>query len=260
MSLSTLLDDYNKDVTTWLEQAKKEVAALQKLQKAVANGNLRDVEKLRQGARANAELVNQRAVELAPLEFDAEAYLAEGGAFLPELQDAAVKAGVRLSERDGIIFCYPVLVRTEPELSAVRIDKKLEANVRPETLAALLKKAQSKDPKTRPERFIETLFEAYELALAKRKIDAYIDIPLTQIYEILTLLPGTEKDYTMLDFIREIYFLDSSDVHTTKKGYHISYPKSTQSRERSTKSFKFVTRSGEERDYVAIKFDRGGDE
>lgn len=257
MSLSNRLDEYNKSVSAWLEQAKKEVAAVQKLQKAVANGNLRDVEKLRLAAQASANAVAQRADDCEPLDVDATAYLAEDGEFLPELLAAAEKAGVRLSERDGIIFCYPVLVRTEPELSAVRIDKKLEPNVRPETLAALLKKAQAKDPKTKPERLIETLFEAYELVRAKRRIDAYIDLPLTQIYEVLTLLPGAEKEYTLLDFTREVYFLDISGVTETKKGYRLSLPASTVSRERSAKILKFVTRDGYEKEFAAIKFTPG---
>ncbi len=248
------MDEYNKEVTAWLEQAKKEVAAVQKLQKAVATGNLKEIEKLRLSARMGAEAVSQRATELAPLEFDAAAYLTEGGAFYRELQAAASQAGVRLSERDGVIFCYPVFVRTEPELSAVRIDKKLEPNVRPETLAALLKKAQSKEPKTRPDRFIETLFEAYALVLARRKIDAYINIPIMQIYDILTLLPGTDKEYTLLDFLREIYLLGTSGVTTTKKGFHVSFPASTSGRERSSKTYKFITRDGYEQPFAAVKF------
>ena len=60
----------------------------------------------------------------------------------------------------------------------MRIEKRLENNIRPEVLVAQLKKIQGKEPKARPERFIEVLFEAYELVRAKRRIDAYIDLPL----------------------------------------------------------------------------------
>ena len=65
--------------------------------------------------------------------------------------------------RDGTIFSYPVLVRPDPANAGVRIDKKRVFTLRPETLAASLKQAQSRDPKARPERFIETLFDAYNL-------------------------------------------------------------------------------------------------
>jgi len=257
MGLGQNLDGYQKDVSSWLEQAKKALSAVQKLRKAVLNGNVRDIEKLRQSARAAGALATERAEDCPPLDFDAAAYLAPDGEFLPELSAAAERAGVRLAVRDGIVFCYPVVIHLEPELSAVRIDKKLEPNLRPEVLAALLKKAQSQDPKTKPERFIETLFDAYELVRAQRGLDAYIDLPLVQLYRVLTLLPGMEKEYTLLDFTRDIYFLDLNGVTETKKGFRLSLPASTVSRERSTKILKFVTRDGYEKEFAAIKFTPG---
>ncbi|MHB9130081.1 MAG: hypothetical protein ACYDBB_03200 [Armatimonadota bacterium] len=257
MSLSEILDAYNKDVSAWLDQAKKAVASTQKLQKAVVNGNVRDIEKLRQAASTALEAAAQRAGACQPFTFDAAAYLTPEGEFIPELSAAAERAGVRLTVRDGVIFCYPVLIHLEPDLAAVRIEKRLEPQIRPEVLAVQLKKAQSRDPKTKPERFIETLFEAYELVRAQRRIDAYIDLPLVKIYHVLTLLPGMEKDYTLLDFTRDIYFLDLSGVVETKKGYRMSLPASTVSRERSTKLLKFVTRDGHEKEFAAIKFSPG---
>jgi hypothetical protein len=190
LSLSAELDAYSKFVNAWLDQAKRETAAVQRLQKAVATGNLRDIDKLRQAAQTATETAGQRAAECPSFEFDATAYLTQNGAFLRELIEAAEKAGVRLSERDGVIFSFPLLLRPEPNSTAVRIDKKLVPTLRPETLAAILKQAQGKEPKSRPQQFIETLYEAYELVRAQRRIDAYIDQPLIRLYEVLTILPG----------------------------------------------------------------------
>lgn len=258
MSLSEQLDAYGKDVAAWLEQAKKAVAAVQRMQKAVVNGNVREIEKLRQAARVAVDALDQRADACPAFIFDAAAYLTPEGDFIPELQAAAERAGVRLTVRDGVIFSYPVLVHLEPELAAVRVEKRLEPNIRPEVLVAQLKKAQARDPKTKPERFIETLFDAYEYVRAKRRIDAYIDLPLSQLYQVLTLLPGQEKEYTLLDFTRDIYFLDLSGVTETRKGFRMSLPASTVSRERSAKILKFVTRDGYEKEFAAIKFTPGG--
>ena len=102
------------------------------------------------------------------------------------------------------------------------------------------------------EPFIEALFEAYELVRAHRKIDAYIDIALTQIYGVMTLLPGT--DYTLLDFTRDLYFLDTSGTNETRKGFKMSLTASTVSRERSVKVLRFVGRDGYEKEFAAIKF------
>lgn len=257
MNLSAILDNYAKEVASWLDQSKKAVSTVQRVQKAVASGNLRDIDRYHAAARAAQTAALQCAESVEPLAFDAAAYLTPDGDFIPELQAAAERAGVNLSVRDGLIFCYPVLVQLVPEMSAVRIEKRLEPNIRPETLVAQLKRMQSREPKSRPERFIEVLFDAYELVQAKRRLDAYIDIPLTQVYQVLTLLPGSDKDYTILDFTRDIYFLDISGITETKRGFAMSLPASTVSRERSTKILKFVTRDGYEKEFAAIKFSPG---
>lgn len=252
MKLSVALDEYGQSVNAWLDAAKKQAATVGRLQKAVAEGNVRDLEKLRQNAQSATENATARAGECGAFEFPAEEYLGREDGYLAELQDAAARAGVQLFERDGIIFCYPVLVRVEPEMAAVRIDKKLEPNIRPEVLAAGLKRAQSREPKARSERFIETLFDAYELL--RGKDGEYIDRPLSRIYEVLTLLPGANKEYSLLDFTRDLYFLDTSGIAETKRGFRMSLPASTVSRERSAKILHFVTRDGHEKQYAAIKF------
>jgi hypothetical protein len=252
VSLSAKLDEYNKGVAAWLDQARKQTAAVQRVQKAVATGNVRDLDRLLQSARAAAESAAQAAEACGAFEFDTARYLAREGAFLGELKEAAEKAGVNLSEREGTIFSYPVLVTLEPALSAVRIDKKLTPTLRPETLAATLKQLQSKDPKSRPQQFVEALFDAYEYVRAKRNIDAYVDVPLTRVYEVLTLLPGT--DYTLLDFTRDLYFLDTSDVEATRAGYKYSLPASTVSHQRGARVLRFVTRDGFEKDFASLRF------
>jgi hypothetical protein len=75
---------------------------------------------------------------------------------------------------------------------------------------------------------------------------------------VLTLLPGS--DYSLLDFTRDLYFLDISDVEKTRKGFRMSLPASTSSRERSARVLKFVTRDGYEKNYVAIKFTPGSED
>jgi hypothetical protein len=252
MDLNESLSEYEKPVDLWLEAAKKQVAAVTRLQKAVQSGAVRDVEKLRQNALSASESVSAAAESCPALDFDAPTYLSSGE-FTAELAEAAERAGVSLFERDGVLFVYPVLVRPEPELSAVRIDKTLVFSLRPSTLAAQLKRLQARDPKARPERFLETLFSAYELVRG----DAYLDVPLTRIYETLTLLPGSEKDYTLLDFTRDLYFLDISGVVTTKKGYAFSLPASTSTRDKKVKLLPFVDRQGREKLYATIQFAPG---
>ena len=249
-----MLDDYGKGVSAWAATSKKALLAVHRLQRAVVDGNVRDTEKLRQAAVQAAATAAEQADESQPLVFDAGAYLTGSGAFLEEIQDAAERAGVQLYVRNGLIFCYPVIVTPEPALSAVRVDKRLDPSIRPDALAAVLKKAQSKEPRDRPDQFIESLFAAYDIVRAQRGIEEYIDVSLARIYGILTLLPGLKSEYSELDFTRDIYFLDRSDVNQTRRGSYVSLTASTVSRERSCKVYQFVARDGTEKDYAGVKF------
>lgn len=254
MTLSETLDEHKKTITAWLTQAKKETQAVQKLTKAVEMGNLRDLEKLRQAALSAGEAAGRQAASCPPLEFDTAQYLSPSGGYLAELTEAARQEGVTLYERDGVLFCYPVLVRLEPEVRAVRIDKKLEFNLHPKVLAQRLKKEQGNEPKTKPEQFLETLFQAYRIVRDSEYDKAAVAVPLKRVYDILTLRPGSARDYTLLDFTREIYFLDRSGVTQTRKGARLTLTASTASRERQGSLLKFVTRDGHEKLYAGIKF------
>ena len=56
-------------------------------------------------------------------------------------------------ERNGRIYCFPLLLRIDANQSAVRSDAKIERKIRPSELVRLLAKAQK-----RPQRFREQAF------------------------------------------------------------------------------------------------------
>ena len=85
-------------------------------------------------------------------------------------------------------------------------------------------------------------------------------MPLKRIYDILTLRPGSSKEYSLLDFTREIYFLDRSGITDTKKGFRMTLTASTASRERQGELLRFVTRDGHEKLYAGIKFNPANQE
>ena len=197
MSLSEVLDDYGKGVSAWAATSKKALLAVHRLQRAVVDGNVRDTEKLRQAAVQAAATAAEQADESQPLVFDAGAYLTGSGAFLEEIQDAAERAGVQLYVRNGLIFCYPVIVTPEPALSAVRVDKRLDPSIRPDALAAVLKKAQSKEPRDRPDQFIESLFAAYdivEMERARYEVEEHRLVCVSAV-RVFTTLAATGRVY-----------------------------------------------------------------
>lgn len=81
-------------------------------------------------------------------------------------------------------------------------------------------------------------------------------VPLLEVYNLLTLLPGQSKEYSRQEFARDIYLLDQSRVAKTKKGLVVSFPASTGTRS-VTSTITVITQNGHEKKYYGISFVNG---
>ncbi|MBI4544757.1 MAG: hypothetical protein HY703_06165 [Gemmatimonadetes bacterium] len=183
--------------------------------------------------------------------FDERQYL-ESGAYTAELLRAAEERGVRLLEQDERILSYPSVVRVLPAEGAIEIDRKRERGIRPSVVATHLKERQQKQPRFKPEQFLEALFRAYRLALEEKKRSMGATVRLLGIYQILTLLPGQTREYSKQEFARDIYLLDESDAKATGEGYRLSFPAATGTR--TTGALTTVTKAGRLKMYYGISF------
>jgi hypothetical protein len=250
---------YAQEVTAWKLACGKSIAAVKKLEAAVAIGNVRELEKLREKAKALVEEARTRAEELSEWTFDAEAYLRDGQ-FLAELRQAADMVGLRLYEGDGVLHCPPVLVRTLPEMEAVRIEKKLVPGIRPIALAKALKQLQDKGAKaTDSRKFIEVLFAGYQVARGSARLknhsfllDQFEAVAIEQVHRALTILPGTAKDYSLADFLRDLYHLTKSDVSVTKDGHRVTV--NAASTRGKVKPLRYVADDGSELLFAFVQF------
>lgn len=222
------------------------------LQKAAAEGDLgklkRASEKL--GAAfetARQETANARSAWPFSAE-EEERYLAHE--YQEELVELANSGGLRLEERDGVLICFPSVVRILPGDRAARIDKKRTAAIRPSHLVATLKANQEKKPKFAPEKFLEALAKAYKTIAGRDGVG--VTVSLARIYETLTLLPGASVEYDQSDFGRDVYLLDVSGLTQTRSGERFTLPASSGTK--GGKTFTFVGPSGKTEIYYGIKF------
>ncbi len=176
-----------------------------------------------------------------------------------ELQGEAGKEGLQLFERDGRLIAHPSVVRVLPGERAVRIDRRQSSAIRPAKIVADLAKLQQSPPRFRPQPFLESLFRTY-LALSKSDTANRLKlggvgqvVQLNQIYSLLTGLPGAQREYSQLDFARDLYNLERSDANATRSGDRISFPASTGTRNRGG-IISFVEPTGETRPYYGIQF------
>jgi len=255
-TLEAALSFLERDIEQTQKAAAGVTRAIKALQKSVKEGNLRDLgSRITAAAQALQALDQQFANTKDGWSFDVDAHLASG-AFTRELIGAARHTGLRIFEQDDRLYCYPSLIRILPAERRAQIDKTKESRLRPSVLAAELKRIQERPPRFKAEAFLECLYEAYQKLNTPAKgvlVQAPRVIKLTDIYRLLTLLPGQPKEYTRAEFARDIYLLDRSGVTTTRSGAIVSFPASTGTKTPSA-TINVITERGQEKRYYGISF------
>ncbi len=176
-----------------------------------------------------------------------------------ELKDVAQRKGLQVFERDGRIIAHPSVVRVVPVDRAVLIGRRQSSTIRPSKLVADLEKLQKSPPRFRPQPFLESLYEAY-LALAQADTSDRLKlgevgqvVRLDRMYNLFTGLPGSKRDFSLLDFGRDLYALRESGVREVRTGARVSFPASTGTR--GTQGvISFVGPSGETELFYGVQF------
>jgi hypothetical protein len=256
-TLEAALTSLERDAEATGRTAAAAARAIKALQKAVKQGELRKLDAAIVAANQAVKALGQQFANTKDgWSFDIEGYLSSGE-FAKELIEFARKQGVSIREQDELLYCYPSLIRVIPGEQCVKIDKVKEDSLRPSVLVALLKETQQRPVRFRPDRFLESLYEAYQLLNPPQKgalLRTVRVVRLLEIYELLTILPGQSLEYTKAEFARDIYLLDRSGVTKTRKGAVVDFPTSASARSpRAT--IRVITESGREKTYHGISFD-----
>jgi hypothetical protein len=242
-----------------LDAALKVTAAqlreLKKAKQCAARGQLRDLRRALTAASSLSAQASRAAEEsAASFELDEEEHLASG-AYAEELLAAAAAQDVAMSEADDRLLCYPSLIKVLPNDAAVEIDRRWEKRLRPSVLVGLLAAAQARPPRFRPQPFLESLASAYDLVRSRQQQREGSVVRLVDVWTVLTLLPGQQRDYTRPEFARDLYLLDSSGVDTLKTGRRLRWHASSGTRDSGT--LVTVAKTGQQQRYWGISFSAG---
>jgi hypothetical protein len=238
--------------------AKTVLAGVRTLRRQAATGVVAGLPRRLEQLPASAEpLADALRTASSSFSYDAETAFA-GGSYLRELQAEAATKGLVLVERDGRITAFPLLLKLESSIPAVRVGRKLERRIRPGVLTGLLKAAQDSSA-FNAEAFLEMLFRAAtNLARADQRADEPRPgavVPLLDIYELLTLRPGATAEYPREAFAVDLLRLDRAPDTRTRRGHRFSLPASTGSKGRSRLTV--YDEHGAEHVYVGIAFRTG---
>ena len=167
--------------------------------------------------------------------------------FLEEVVEAANSIGLKSARVAGpSILAFPNRLTVDEK--GLKIGRKVIASIRPTAIAQLLK-ADAEKAQAAPSGFIDALRAAYDA----RATSESSPVALSEIYELLTLMPHVRKDYPESDFIRDLSMIDAFGPYNAKKdGKRISFVASTSTR--MGKGYPGVSPSGEEVTYGSIRF------
>jgi len=158
--------------------------------------------------------------------------------------------------QDGVLISYPSTIQVIPNDRAIRINGKKLSDLRPSKLVSDLKRNQNKGSKLNPARFLEGLLKAYKIVIGSdQSTGSWPVVKLQDIYEVFTSIPGSSRDYTKMDFTRDIYLVDASEARQTRDGSTVTFPAS-RGLATSRDIFPFVGEDGTPVTYYGIKFTR----
>jgi hypothetical protein len=252
MTFESGFEDAERAAGVATKSATTLVGALRQLQKAADAGELGAMRKAVERVAAVVKSVSQEvenAITAWPFSMEAEErYLRES--YVDEFLERARSEAMPVQQLDDGYLLHPSVVRILSAERAVTIDRKRAAMVRPSRLLRKLKAIQAAKPKMGPEQFLELLHRTYRLLVEKQYGRT---LPLTAIYDALTLMPGSSAEYGHIEFARDLFLLDRSGITKTKAGATLALPASTGTKG-SKGMYSFVSPDGEPVTYYGIQF------
>ncbi|MDQ2826833.1 MAG: hypothetical protein M3Y04_07730 [Actinomycetota bacterium] len=255
-SLEQALAEIERDADSAVRGLTAALKEAKKVKAAAAAGQLKE---LRQGLDSAVRMAAAAAATAKDVRdgwtFDEQGYFA-GGGYTKEVLALATEEGVQAFESDDRILCYPAIVQVAADNTVV-IDKKKDRRTRPSVLVATLKALQSRPPKFKAETFLAALVTGYDLVRARHGARPGATVKLADVYSVLTVLPGSARDYTKQEFARDLYLLDQSGITRANDGRTLQLPASALTRGSAAGLFTTVTRSGQAKMYAGISLDGG---
>ncbi len=253
MTFEAGFEDVERAADTTLKNIAGLSTLIKQFKKAAVAGDIPQLRKLSERLVTVSESTQQQIGNTAsawPFTSQTEeAYLKES--YAKELIDLANAEGIQVQQQEDGLVAFPCIIRILPTECAVKINREKTQALRPSALVKKVKAIQSKKPKFSAEQFLEVLHRVYKL-LGGQNYGA--TVALRNIYEALTLLPGSTSAYDQTDFIRDLFLLDRSGIKRTKSGATVSLPASTGTKGGSG-TYSFVAPDGESVTYYGIRFE-----
>jgi len=232
--------------------AKALTAAARKLAAASETGETKALLRSYQSVTRGVAEVKETGEALALIEIDKLVSDFSAPHFLSEILEAASRlglSGLRVSRSSLLSYPHRVEFTTS---AGYRLGRRTITAMRPTVIARTLQDERNKTVAA-PATLLETLHKAYVL-LTNGNFG--ISVLLSEVYDLLTLLPEAKKAYSEDEFIRDVGMLDEHGPRSTRDGARISFPAATSAR--LNRGYTSVNSKGDEVLYASIRFDHDG--
>lgn len=251
--------DTERAATSTAKSAADVVKFARQLERAAKTGSINAVRKAQSDLNAALATLRQEvanATEAWPFRpEEEEKYLKDH--FAAELRNVAESQGLHMYERDERLIAYPSILRVLPSNLAVRIDRKQTSTIRPSYLAGILAANQNKPARFNTNNFLSSVYSAYNKLIRNRTSHSLTGenigptVPLSEIYELFTIAPGSGREYSRTDFARDLYRLETEGPKETRSGARVYFHSGRQS------NISFVGVDGHIITYHGIEFSGG---
>jgi hypothetical protein len=253
-SVEKRLEDLDRHSNQLQKSAIALAAIAARVNAAAKTGFLQDLrkslEQLKTGSNHVADFTRS-SLESWPADHDD--VVAFGAEYEAEVMRVATAAGFNVRRHEGGLIVYPFLVSLLPKERAVFVDGRRVPGIRPRFVVDYITDLKTKQKPKQSDRLLEALFGAYSRIVGPDGVGRLAS--LSEVYSVLTLLPGTAAAYGETEFVRDIYLIDRNGPRATKDGWELELPASTGTKNKRS-TYSFVGPEGERVEYFAIKFTR----
>lgn len=244
-----------REISDVEKAAKAFSSSLRKLGSAARSGNVAEIRKSLINIPIAATAAGEAVAKIdGAWSFDLSTYMS-GEEYNQELIAAAEAAGITLKEKDGRLYCFPLLMRPLPRDGTVKIGKRTERGLRPKELVKKLAALQKRPQRFSEQRFLDLLYKAYlRVAGSEWRTEAAGRgrvVFLADLHDLLTLLPGS--DYPIEEFGRDLLLL-ARKPDLAAAGCRFDFSDATLGREPGARRIKVYDEDGREHAFLGIRF------
>lgn len=223
--------------------------ALAKLNKALTVGNAAVIRRLVDDIRALISVVSDRLTAVSNLDAAFIDRALINDSVFQEIADLAIRqglGGVRATE--GRLFSYPYVV--EKKKGALSIGSRQTKGVRPSHVLSELIELRKRATKEHGVKLLAAVEKAYQVIVRGQETGF---VRIDTLYELLTALPGSEKELSLFDFVAALSRMVDTGENVTKNGKRLELPLAATGG-RSGNAIRLIGEDGRERLYQSLRF------